>query len=208
MKAFSDKKIWQKNNKRQAGMTYVEVIVVLSIFSALTSVIMFNYGDFQERVDIKNLASDVALKIVEAQKSSLSGVLPPAGFIPIAGWKPSYGVYFAAASDKSFIHFVDLNSDTFFNGTDCTGECMNKTTITKGNYISRLDVFYESNPTVPVAVPYLVFAFTRPNSGAAITANGSPVLDPDILYAQITVSSPKGALAYIKINPSGRIEID
>ena len=57
------------------GMTYVELIVVLSIFSIMTSVVLFNYGAFQAKVDIKNLASDIALKIVEAQKSALSGKL-------------------------------------------------------------------------------------------------------------------------------------
>ena len=70
----------------QKGMTYVELIVVLSIFSAMTSVVLFNYGEFQAKVDIKNLASDIALKIVEAQKSSLSGKLPES--FPV-NWKPS-----------------------------------------------------------------------------------------------------------------------
>ena len=48
-------------------MTYVELIVVLAIFAILSSVVMFNYGNFQAKVDIKNLGSDIALKIVRTQ---------------------------------------------------------------------------------------------------------------------------------------------
>ena len=47
-------------------MTYIELIVVLSIFAVMSSVVIFNYGLFQARIDIKNLASDIALKFVEA----------------------------------------------------------------------------------------------------------------------------------------------
>src|SRR3989339_1856034 len=74
------------------GMTYVELIVVLSIFSVLSSVAIYNYGDFQSSVDIKNLASDIALQIVKAQKDSLSGLLPLQ--VVKTDWKPSYGVQF------------------------------------------------------------------------------------------------------------------
>ena len=49
------------------GMTYIELIVVLSIFAVMTSIVLFDYGGFQAKVDIKNLASDVALQIVQAQ---------------------------------------------------------------------------------------------------------------------------------------------
>lgn len=193
----------------QAGMTYVEVIVVLSIFSIVSSVSIYSYGDFQAKVDIKNLASDVGQKIVEAQKSALSGLLPPLSkqaLIPsLPLWKPSYGVYFNLTDNKSFLYFVDADMGTLFDGTDCTGECVSKTSVTKGNYISRLDVFYQSAPTVPVSVPNLTFSFTRPNSGASIT--GSPALGSNISYAQVTVASPKGATAAVKIYPSGRIEI-
>ncbi|KKQ07855.1 MAG: hypothetical protein US18_C0006G0001, partial [Parcubacteria group bacterium GW2011_GWB1_36_5] len=56
-----------KRIKKNRGMTYVELIVVLSIFAVMSSIVLFNYGEFQAKVDIKNLASDIALKIVEAQ---------------------------------------------------------------------------------------------------------------------------------------------
>ena len=51
--------IFNKKIKKNAGMTYVELIVVLSIFAVLSSVAVFNYSEFQTKVDIKNLANDL-----------------------------------------------------------------------------------------------------------------------------------------------------
>ena len=201
------------------GMTYVELIVVLSIFSVLSSVAIFNYGGFQDKVDIRNLASDVASKIVEAQKASLSGLLPPLvqqGLID-SSWKPSYGVYFSLASskgadNKNFIYFVDLGNGTprdyLFDGSTCPGgnECLSKITITKNNYISRLDVFYQdgTSSTSGPSLNDLTLTFSRPNSGAAIFSDGVQV--SNVSYVQITVSSSRETKAYIKLYASGRIE--
>ena len=194
------------------GMTYVELIVVLSIFSLMSSVVIFNYGDFQTKIDIKNLASDVALKIVEAQKSSLSGKLPPpTGQYPYTStWKPSYGLYFNPGSDnKSFIYFTDLDNTAppqngLFDGSDCTLECLEKITITKGNTISSLDVFYQGGATAQL--PDLTVTFKRPNSGAILKSTSA--FTGGVSYAQITIASPKTTNALIKIYPSGRIQIN
>src|SRR3989339_2191712 len=97
-----------KKIKKNGGMSYIELIVVLSIFSAMTSIVLFNYGDFQARVDIKNLASDIALKVVEAQKMSLSGQSPPQEQYNLIAspstWKPSYGVSFDLTSPTQFVY--------------------------------------------------------------------------------------------------------
>jgi type II secretory pathway pseudopilin PulG len=185
-------------------MTYIEVIVVLSIFAMVSSVVMYNYGDFQDRVDIKNLASDVALKIVEAQKSSLSGLLPSVSVSSL--WKPAYGVYFktAPASEKSrFIYFVDADGDKFFDGANCSGECLNNISITKNNLINQLKVYYSNGTTA--LLPDLAISFVRPNSDAIMVSGTSAI--SAFSQVEITVLSPKGAAALIAVYPSGRIEI-
>src|SRR3989344_2168470 len=106
------KKLQNKKQKYSRGMSYVELIVVLGIFTTLSSVAIYNYGAFQAKIDIKNLASDIALKIVEAQRSSLSGKLPPvtAQYPITSTWKPSFGIYINPSSDnKGFIYFTDLD---------------------------------------------------------------------------------------------------
>lgn len=204
-------------------MTYIELIVVLSIFSVMTSVVLFSYGNFQAKIDIKNLASDIALKIVEAQKSSLSGKLPPAaqfGMITTT-WKPSYGLYFNPSSspdgadnnipfNKKFIYFTDVNPvNNSYNGSSfCSDECIDKVTITKGNYIFQIDSYSGSTPTQ--IVNPLSVVFKRPSSGVFFTelVSGAPVLLSNFDYVQISIRSSNGMTAYIKIYPSGRIQVN
>ena len=193
--------------KLNRGMTYVELIVVLSIFSILSAVSIFNYGDFQAKVDLKNLASDIALQITQAQHSALNGVFPTQSVA--ASWKPAYGVYFNSSSNTSFIYFVDLDNNNLYAGApSCsTLECLNNINITRNNTISRLDIFYQSAPAVPVSYGDLTVAFSRPSSGAFINATG--VSSPSTIdHAQITVTSPKGLITTIKVYPSGRIQVN
>lgn len=213
-------------------MTYVELIVVLSIFSVMTSVVLFNYGEFQAKVDIKNLASDIALKIVEAQKASLSGLLPP--FSEQAQidttWKPSYGVYFSTVDDgnvdnKSFIYFVDLLSpdgsggniqNGLFDASSCpgSGECLEKVTILKNDSITGIKTCNGSGSTSvcnSIANP-LIITFKRPNSGA-IFRDSTTMIGPSLTgfeYMQITVASQSSpsTTANINIYPSGRIQVN
>lgn len=196
-------------------MSYIELIVVLGIFAALSSVALYNYGNFQAKVDIKNLASEIALKVVEAQKSSLSGKLPPPTpqYPIIATWKPSYGIYVNPTSDnKSFIYFTDLDNTTppqngLFDGSACTGECLEKITITKGNYISGLNVFYQGGTTAPLSD--LTVTFKRPNSAAVIKS--TTILILPVSYIEMTIFSPKsttGNTAKIKLYSSGRVQVN
>lgn len=189
-------------------MSYVELIVVLSIFSVMTSVVLFNYGSFQAKIEIKNLASDIALKIVEAQKSSLSGKLPPLAqqVNIIYPWKPSYGIYIDQAIDnKSFSYFVDTDSSGFLNNPNCTsgGECLEKISITKGNTISSLKVFYQDGTSSNLGD--LTITFKRPNGGAIL--NTSLGFISVVSRVEITIASLTGKTAIIKVHPSGRIEL-
>ena len=200
-----------KTIKTNAGMTYVELIVVLSIFSVMTSITLFNYGKFQEKVDIKNLSNDIALKIVEAQKSALSGQLPLQSYGP--GWKPSYGVYFDLSSsggNKSFAFFTDLDqsrdyTDSSFCSSPGGGECLEKINITKENHISDITVFYQDGTSAPV-LANLSLTFTRPDSSVIVSSSGTALFN--VSYVQITIASPSLITARIKAYSSGRIQIN
>lgn len=198
---------FNEKTKTNKGMSYVELIVVLSIFALLSSVAVYNYGDFQSNVDMKNLASDIASKIVEAQKSALNGVLP-GGVAPFAAWKPSYGVSFdtSVANDSDgkpfntkFIYFVDLDNA----GNRETLETVN---ITKNNKISRIDKCTENScpPVDSDSISSLAVFFKRPDSSANFA--GAEVSGSE--YIKITIESPKKTTAFIKIYPSGRIQVN
>jgi type II secretory pathway pseudopilin PulG len=195
--------------KKNKGMTYVELIVVFSVFSIMSAVLLFNYSQFQGNVDIKALASNMALKVVQAQKASLSGLLPPTiqlGQLP-AGWKSTYGVYFNPSSDnKSLLYFTDINQNRLLDDLGCVGnsECLEKINITKGDTISNLQVFYQGGASASLSD--LTVSFSRPNSGTMIKSSTS--FSGTVLYVQITVISPKGATAQISVYPSGRIQVN
>jgi type II secretory pathway pseudopilin PulG len=193
-------------------MTYIELIVVLSIFAVMTAIILFNYQTFQAHIDIKNLANDIALQVVQAQNSSAAGELPPlvqqAIIANPATWKPAYGVYINPTVDNaSFIYFADLNNDNLYTNVNCigVGECLNKISITKNNVISRLDVFYQGDATAH-SLTDLTVTFTRPNS-AAILKSTTAFTNP-VSYVQITILSPQAYASLIKIYPSGRVQIN
>jgi type II secretory pathway pseudopilin PulG len=203
------RKLKRNTNK---GMSYVELIVVLSIFGAMSSIVLFNYGEFQAKVDIKNLANDIALKVVEAQKAATQGQLTTHNYI--ASWKPSYGAYFTLttnglADNKSFNYFADLNNNQNYDDSTCTpaslaGECLEKLIITKGNSISAITAYYSSGSTQNLNNVMMIF--TRPSQEARFFSSAS--ISSGLSYIQITVSSLKTATARIKIYPSGRIQIN
>ena len=187
----------------EKGMTYVELIVVLSIFSVMTSILLFNYKAFQENIDIKILSNDIALKIVEAQKNAISGKLPSlsAGNYLDPAWKPSYGLSFSntANNNKQFSYVVDYPNI----GSICADGCGNIYNITKGNSISELAIVGDG---CPATVTNLNIFFRRPDSGAIISS--SPTLACTVSYAQITISSLNSLSTKIKIYSSGRIQIN
>ncbi len=184
------------------GMTYIELIVVLSIFSVMSSVVLFNYGEFQAKVDLKNLASDIALKVVEAQNASLSGKLPVQSFG--ANWKPSYGIYLNITTPTQFIYFVDLNN---LNGYE-SGEMLDTISITKANFIDKIekctgDTCASSEPISPLSI-----AFKRPDSSAIFKDSNGITLNNNFDYIKITIKSPKGVTAFVRIYLSGRIQVN
>jgi prepilin-type N-terminal cleavage/methylation domain-containing protein len=94
---------FKKQKIDNKGMTFVELIVVLGIFAAISSTVLFNYRDFSSNVALQNLAQDIALQIKRAQTDAVSGKLPtfsqggdqslnPA-LVPL-DWTPSYGLAF------------------------------------------------------------------------------------------------------------------
>lgn len=180
-------------------MTYIELIVVLAIFAVMTAVVVFNYTKFQGKVDTKNLASDIALKIVEAQKSALSGNFSAQSF---GSNKPSYGVYFnvsSSANQKQFVYFADINNNNIYDEA-----ALNTISITKGDSISALTAVGTGGP----AITNLTVVFRRPDSSALLTSGNSPLSCTSLSYVQITVTSPQGATALIKVYPSGRIQVN
>ncbi len=213
------------------GMTYVELIVVMGIFSIMAGVVFFKYADFGRQIDLQNLSQDIALQIVQAQKIALAGKQPNAteagSALLITDWKPAYGVYFSTATPMNpnpnnfannalFIPFIDAyNFGEYIQGTCATdvngpsSECMNLISIGKGDYIRSLCVG-DSDLAVDCSngtqESDLYVTFTRPDSSAVISnvsLGGNP--QPKAI---ITISShlDNAFTKYITVYGSGRVE--
>jgi len=178
----------KKFSNYQAGMTYVELIVVLSIFSIMTSITIFNYNKFEAKVDIKILANDIASKIVEAQKSAISGKW---NSLASSNWKPSYGINFDLADNTHFTYFANIG-DIGDNIYDPADSVLDEIGITKNNFIKDLKCSGTS-------INELDIVFRRPDSRAWISCSGD---------VEIIISSPQEVNSTIKVSPSGRIQIN
>ena len=109
----------------EKGMTLIELIVSIAIFTIITSVVIFNNSEFNSNVLVTNLSYEVALAIRQAQTYGLS-VKNGADY--------PFGVYFDLSGNpddltngKSFLIFGDVNGDGVFYDQGaysgaCTGE--------------------------------------------------------------------------------------
>lgn len=174
------KKIWFK--KKQKGMTLIELVIVLSIFSILTGVVLFNYGDFSSSLTMQNLADDIALTIRRAQSYAI-GVRGSSG-----EFEKGFGVNFSvrdanisnedfktySSSQKSFIFYTeDTSGGRYyfeFEGEDSCGissdpsySCLEKLSIKTADYISNIKIKKSDKPENLTEDEQINIFFIRPN---------------------------------------------
>ncbi|MFH1308791.1 MAG: type II secretion system protein [Patescibacteria group bacterium] len=209
---FNLKKFNKIKLRFNRGMTYVELIVVLSIFAIMSAVSLFNYREFQARVEIKKLATDIALQIVGAQKNAMAGQLPAvySGSLS-SSWKPAYGIYFESTQSfpMTFTYFADTNNSNTYDPTSefasCPGdaECLDRIEITKKNKIKELIV---DGGVCAGNTSELSIIFERPDSRAVVSNDNG--VDCSFSKATIVISSEDESIsANIEVYPSGRIQI-
>ncbi|MFM7087941.1 MAG: Tfp pilus assembly protein FimT/FimU [Candidatus Paceibacterota bacterium] len=211
--------MYPKNSNSSKGMTFLELTVVMSIFAIVSSITIFNYKTFQAKVDIRNLTNDIASKFTQAQRRALFGDLHPQGGLD---WRPAYGLSFdlnasADTDNKTFYYFVDLDQEKDFDAGvyDCAsfgvGECLEKVSITRGDYISAIEVFFEGDPIPQKIASRVDVVYTRPNAGAVITSPEiiEPLIAP-ISYVQLHITSGQSGdlVSSILVYASGRIQIN
>lgn len=214
---------------KDQGLTLLEVVFVITIFAIMASIVLFNFKGFGNSTAMDNLAQDIALRIVEAQRSATSGALTPGLDGLSDSTAPSYGAYFdsgAAASvpNHSFTYYADQNHDGFFNDLGVCppspvagNECLSVTTITTGEYVSDICVQHPV-PGSPAHVDCrtdasLHVTFTRPFHDAvmkACTAPGScgtPVV-ADVAYIEIASNVDPTQKRTIVVTALGEVHVE
>jgi len=108
----------EQNRNRKKGFTLLELLFVVAIFSILTVVVVYNYGNFNSNIIMSNLAYEVAMEIRQAQVYSLGvRAASTTGLESRDQFDTRYGIYFDLDnSDTNFVSFADTYPEKV--GTD------------------------------------------------------------------------------------------
>ena len=202
----------------QAGLSIVEMIVVVAIFAVVASVLFFNFSDFNTNVSIRNLSQEVALMVRKSQLYA-TGVHNLDGVSASSKTYQAYGISFSAktsggtyeATSKRFVLFADtvssgVNNRRYTASSSCgnpttSNECVEAFGITTGDRISSLctDLGCSSTNTVNVV-------FRRPSPDAEICIDtGSGNCTALRSFLKVVIRSARGQERSVTIWNTGQI---
>ena len=192
------------------GFTLIELMVVISIFLVISTIVIFNYQGFSSSASLQNLTDDIALSIRKAQSFAIGsrGVT----INGISSFSNSYGVHFSdtpippsnntKSSDKSFVMFstssLSPNNGYVAKGNSCadgTNNCVESFNISTADIIKNIKLYNGTTEVLFSSPAYLDIIFTRPNMRAffcyrknADTPNCDPT-SASISNAEIIISN-------------------
>ena len=178
----------------------MELLVTLSLFVVLTTIVLFSQSKFNGSILLTNLAYDVALTVRQAQTYGVNVRETSSGVFDKA-----YGVHFdILTDDKKFLLFADSGGGSGYDGSDIE---VNKYNIKRGNYIKEIRVI-NSNDCLSsndgCSVNKLDITFLRPDPDARFESNPTK---QNITEAKIIISSANGDTRNVLVNSTGQISI-
>ncbi len=183
--------------KQSRGFSLIELIVAVSIFAFISTVVLANNNKFNSSVLLGSLAYDIALSVREAQVFGLSVRQFSDNF------QVGYGVRFLPNS--TYLFFVDTNTNqTYDVGTDAVIDTFS---LSRGHTIQSFcgvtvgGTERCSNSSTPIS--HLDVVFLRPNPDALISSNEPGIYSRGI----ITVASQGGETRTINIASTGQISV-
>lgn len=222
-------------NNLQAGVTLIEMLVVVAIIAVVSSVIMFNYSDFSSNVSVRNLSQEVALAARKAQTYATSVRSVDGTNIVDSSAYAGYGISFSTndtqtdpylPTSKRFMLFVDIpdgsNTDrgTYSQTagqacgtpTSSYNECIESFGITTSDKVLAIcggqDVAsYSSNVSTCTSTGSVDISFKRPSPDAKIIYTPQNGIPIQSAYAQIVLESAKGLKRGITVWNTGQISV-
>lgn len=172
----------KRSSEYLKGLTLVELMVVIGIFLMITTIAIFNYGNFNSNVSLQNLTDDIALAVRKAQGYAIGARGIAVG--SETNFSNSYGMHFSSGtnpdnpldgSNKSFILFsipISPQSEKKYepgDETTCGGEsrCIELFNIVSADIIKSISLTINDQVTTPpTESAYLDIVFTRPDTRA------------------------------------------
>ena len=204
--------------KQQSGFTMLELIITLTIFLILTTVMLLDYNGINNRITLDTLAHQVAQWVRQTQVSAM-GVRHVQSN---AGIFPGYGLHFDRATPDRFTYFADLGSqnkryDPLAVGANCGDvgeECEQIIMLPRGYQIEKL--CSELANIAPVPGPdcstfsnsnNFDIVFTRPDPDASIYGEYSVGNAASSSRAEIYLVSTKGYRRAVEVWVTGQVSV-
>ncbi len=226
----------KKNTK--AGFSLFEMLISCAIITIVAGIAFYNHRQFNNDLEITNLAYRVAVTIRQAQVNSIS----VRQFSGASGeqYNVAYGVHFNKDVPDQFILYGDEDRDGMYTSGDSnddmfcdrsTGsECIEKVTIGRGNIIRGWCGRLFSNSSTGCYFNgesdehYLDISFRRPNPDALYSLYEdeyddthdivNPVCDggigqiSDCSSWAICLASPLGRMKQVVVYSTGQISVE
>jgi prepilin-type N-terminal cleavage/methylation domain-containing protein len=214
--------------QKNKGFTLVEFIVVITIFSIMSSVSIFNFNEYQARIEETNVTQDIALSIRQAQ---VYGISASTGIVgkeylnedgvadDVFGSNGSNNIYTSEQiaditqdrsvrgvsidpGTNSFIIFEDVNRNRVYN--DGTDVVIDRRTIQSNKVTIRGIDLCPIAPNCGSEVNSRVdIVFQRPYPDAFISRDGDP--SDTYNFASIIINSGGDTSSYIEVSSIGNI---
>lgn len=215
------------------GVTFLELIIVISIFGIMSSMVLFRYSDFNAGISLTNTVQEIALRIQQAQSDAINGAIPKYVMNPSTGltaqdavdgnWRSTYGVYFSLSQKDKFIYFFDrdrvanidlagapgLDELNDINPwADCalprdSDECLDLITITTGEEI--IDVCVDDT-ICNQDKAWVLFTRPFPDAKICIMSGGMPDCNHGSLSIKIKGKGTSG-VRLLKVTPLGQLSV-
>jgi len=202
--------------RRVDGFSLIEMIVVVSIFAIMAGIGMFNYQEFVERIELDELAYDIALTIKQAQTYGISAV--EYGSLSSASSENSQavGVFFDKGSGSIFgnqfsVFRTGNTSHDYYD--DSIDTLIDEVTVSGGAYISTICLIWISLPAGGIncldsSADSVSISFKRPDPESIITLHdGSSTVWTQRILIELSNASATST-ANIIIEPTGRILVE
>jgi prepilin-type N-terminal cleavage/methylation domain-containing protein len=216
------------SKKFSKGFTLIEMLVTMGIFSVLSAVVVFQYGQFNSQTILTNMAYEIALAAREAQVYAL-------GVRNISGdnFNNRYGIYINKSEDpegKNFVFFIDrpdLNNENKPNGK-CDGdvgvclacsagsECLYKYTLSRDIFIDKICMSLGNvNPVEDgncdidnTPLNDLHLTFERPNPDAMFFSTSYNNSEDPIQSVGIVIRNRFDSYRTVVIKSTGQISVE
>lgn len=177
--------------RNERGFTLLELLVVISIFSAISVITIANLPKFSSKVEFDNQALELALDIREAQVYGMGVREDSTNF---GQFKSGRGIFIEKSSADHYIVFEDRNNNGRFD-VDAREQTGGDIFFKEGFNIIDICLDYICNTSSSVNI-----VFKRPNPDALIYPAG--------YFAVIKLQSSSGDTRDVTVTSTGQIYVN